>query len=319
VRVCFLLACALALPAPAQEEVVYRIGMLETTPESANRANLNAFLRGMREQGYVQGKNMVLDYRSVDGRPERFRQLAADMVRAKPHVIVTRGSDAARAARDAGSVPVVMATSADPVAAGLVTSLARPGGHVTGLTTQLSELSATRIRILRELAPKVTRVAVLQNMANPTAGRERRQVEQAAWSLGLQAMFYDVRNAEQLGLSLEAALKQGANALLINSEAVLIANRTTIIDFARKHDLPAMYSAREYTEAGGLVSYGVSYPNLYYRAASYVAKILKGAKPGELPIERPSKHSLVINIRAATAQGVAIPSPLLLRTDELIR
>jgi putative ABC transport system substrate-binding protein len=313
----FLLA--LALPASAQTDEVYRIGILEPTHAGMNRANLNSFLRGMREHGYVQGKNLVIDYRSAGGEPAQYRKLATEMVRAKPHVIVTRGSAAALAARDAGSVPVVMATSADPVAAGVVKSLRHPGGHVTGLTTQSAEVSSKRVRILKELAPQVTRVAAMLNMTNPTARREQREVERAAQAVGVQALFFDVRDADGLKRSLDAAVAEGADALLINSEAVAMANRDAIINFAWKHRLPAMYSAREYTEGGGLVSYGVNYRDLYHRAASYTAKILKGAKPGELPIERPTKFSLVINVRAATAQGHSIPSDLLLRTDELIR
>ncbi len=314
-----LLAGILALPAFAQTDEVYRIGMLENTQASANKANLSSFLQGMREQGYVQGKNMVLDYRSADGRPERFRQLAVEMVRAKPHVIVTRGPAAAPAARDPRPVPVVMATSADPVAAGVVKNLAHPGGHVTGMTQVTAELSAQRLRLLKELVPEVTRVAALLNMGNPTSMGERRQVERAARSTGLQVLFFDVRDLEGLNRSLEAAVKQSVNALLINAETVVMANRGTIIDFARRNRLPAVYAAREYVEAGGLVSYSVDYPHLYYRASSYVVKILRGANPGDLPIERPTKLSLIINIRAATAQGVAIPSQLLQRTNELIR
>jgi len=315
----FFLAAALALPASAQTDEVYRIGILEPTQASMNRANLSSFLQGMQEHGYVQGKNLVLDYRSADGRPEQYRRLAMEMVRAKPHVIVTRGSAAALAARDAGSVPVVMATSADPVAAGVVKSLQHPGGHVTGLTTQSPEVSAKRLHILKELAPQVTRVAAMLNMNNATARREQREVERAAQAVGVQVLFFDVRDADGLKRSLDAAVAQGADALLINSEAVAIANRDAIINFAWKHSLPAMYSAREYAEGGGLVSYGVNYRHLYRRAASYAAKILNGANPGELPIERPTQFNLVINVRAATAQGHPIPSDLLLRTNELIR
>jgi len=315
------LLCALALSfaASAQSDKVYRIGMLETTPASANRANLNALLQGLREAGYVQGQNVIIDYRSADGQSGRFQQLAADLVRAKVDVIVTRGSAAALAARNAGPGPVVMATSADPIAAGVVKSLAQPGGNVTGLTTLVSELAAKRIAVLKEFVPSASRIAALLNLSNSTAPAERRQLERAAKALGLQLVILDVSDAEGLSGALEEARRQGAKALLINSEAVVIANRTTIIDFARKYRMPVMYSAREYVEAGGLVAYGVNYPHLYYRAASYVVKILKGAKPGDLPIGKPTKLNLVINVRAATALGIPIPSQLLLRADELIQ
>ena len=315
------LLCALALSFAtfAQSGKVYRIGMLETTSESANRANLDAFLKGLREAGYVEGENIVIDYRSAEGRADRYPELAAELVRAKPDVIVTRGFAAARAAKNAGTIPIVMATSADPVAAGVVKSLAHPGGNVTGLTTLVSELAAKRLEVLKELAPQASRVAAMLNLANPTAVAERRQIERASKSLGLEAIILDVRDAEGLDRALEAAVQRGADALLINAEAVVMANRTTILDFARKHRLPVMYSAREYVEGGGLIAYGVSYPHLYYRAASYVDRILRGAKPGDLPIERPTKLYLVINVRAATALGIPIPSPLLLRADELIQ
>jgi len=315
-----LLALALPSVACAQSAKIHRIGMLETTSESANRANLQAFRKGLREAGYVEGENIIIDYRSVEGRADRFAELAAELVRQKPEVIVTRGFAAARAAQKAGgTMPIVMATSADPVAAGVVKSLARPGGNVTGLSTLVSELALHRIQILKELAPQVSRIAAFLNLGNPTADAERRQIERASKSLGVESIILDVRNADGLVKALEAAEKGRADALLINAESVLLANRTTILDFARRHRLPVMYAAREYVEGGGLISYGVSYPHLYYRAASYVDKILKGAKPGDLPIEKPTKMYLVINVSAATALGIPIPSPLLLRADELIR
>jgi putative ABC transport system substrate-binding protein len=310
-----LLAGVLALPAFAQPAKVYRIGMLESTSASANRGNLNAFLRGLHEAGYVEGKNIVIDYRSADGRPERFPELAAALVRAKADIIVTRGSDAALAARDAGSVPVVMATSADPVAAGVVKSFTHPGGNVTGLSTLAGEVPVKRIQVLKELVPRASRIAAMLNLAHATANVERRQIERASKELGVQAIILDVRDPEGLERAFEAARQQGADALLINSEAVVMANRKAVIDFARKHSLPVMYSAREYVEVGGLVAYGVSYQHLYYRAASYVDKILKGAKPGDLPIGRPTKLSLIINVRAAAALGIAIPSQLLLGAE----
>ena len=314
-----LLACALPLAGWAQAGTVHRIGMLETTSELANRANLEAFRKGLREAGYVESENYVIDYRSADGRADRFPQLAHELVGAGAEVVVTRGFAAARAAKEAGAAAVVMATSADPVAAGVVKSLAHPGGNVTGLTTLVSELAGQRIGILKELAPQAKRVAAMLNLGNPTAAAERRQVESAAKAHHIEALIFDVRSLEGLQRSLEAAAQKSVDALLINGEAVLLANRATILEFARRHRLPVMYAAREYVEGGGLIAYGVSYPHLYYRAASYVERILKGAKPGDLPIEKPNKMYLVINVSAATALGIPIPSKLLLRADELIR
>jgi putative ABC transport system substrate-binding protein len=315
------LLCALAVSfaAHAQSGKVYRIGMLETTAAPANRANLDAFLRGLREAGYVEGRNLIIDYRSADGRPERFPELAADLVRAKPDIIVTRGTPATLAAKAAGSIPIVMTTSADPVGGRVVPNLARPGGNVTGLTTLVSELGATRLEILRELVPPGSRIAALLNLGNPTGEGERKQIEHAARSLGLQATVLDVRDADALNRALETAREQGASALLINADAVVMANRRAIIDFAARHKLPAMYSAGEFVQEGGLMSYGVHYPQLYYRAASYVDKILKGAKAGDLPIEQPTQLSLVISLKTAKALGIAIPREVLLRADEVIR
>ena len=220
-----------AAAASAQPAKVYRIGMLETTSERANGANLEAFRKGLREAGYVEGENIVIDYRSADGRSDRYPQLAAELVRANPDVIVTRGFAAARAARNAsGTTPIVMATSADPVAAGVVKSLSRPGGNVTGLTTLVSELAARRVDVLRELAPQTSRIAALLNLSNPTADAERQQIEGACRSLGVEPIILDVRNAEGLKLALEAAARRRADALLINAEAVVLANRETILE-----------------------------------------------------------------------------------------
>jgi putative ABC transport system substrate-binding protein len=315
-----LVLAFLSVPTLAQPAKVYRIGMLEIRPADANRANLNAFRQGMREAGYVEGQNFVIDYRSADGQQNRFAQLAAELARARPDVILTRSSPAALAATKAArSIPVVMTTSADPIAYGVVRSLKRPGGNVTGLTTTIGEVVGKRLRLLKELAPQASRVAAPLNLGNPTGATERRQIESAAKSLALEVIILDVRDRAGLDHALEAALEKGANALMINAEVVVISNKQTIIDFAAKHRLPAVYASREYVDAGGLVAYGVDYTHLYYRAASYVDKILKGAKPGDLPIGKPTKLSLIINVRSATALGIAIPSQLVLRADELVQ
>ena len=318
-RVIAVLALLAATTAWAQMPKVYRIGVLETTSEAANRANLAAFRKGLREAGYVEGQNYVIDYRSAEGRADRFPQLAAELVRAKPDVIVTRGFAAARAANGAGPVPVVMASSADAVAAGVVKNLAHPGGNVTGLTIPIAEFAGRRIEVLKELAPQTRRIGVMLNLSSAPTLAERRQIESTANASGMEVVVFDVRDANALQRALDEASGQRVDALVVNSEGVLIANRDTILDFARRHRLPVMYAAREYVEAGGLIGYGVNYPNLYHRAASYVDRILKGARPGDLPIEKPTKTSLVINVSAATALGIPIPSKLLLRADELIR
>jgi putative ABC transport system substrate-binding protein len=313
-----LFAAALSFSVYAQSGKVYRIGFLETTSASANRANLEAFLRGLKEAGYIEWRNLVIDYRSADGRSDRFAELARDVVRAKPDVVVTRGTPAALAARDAGSVPVVMAAIADPVAAKVVASLARPGGHVTGLTTIVGDLHGKRLELIKELLPSVKQIGHFVNPVNPNSQMQWKEIERRAHSLGLDARVFEARNAETLNRALEAAVSQGVGALLVSVEALILANRAAIIDFAARNKLPVMYSAREFVDAGGLISYGVHYPDLYYRAASYVDRILKGAKPGDLPIEQPTKLELVINQKTAKALGITVPRQLLLRADEVI-
>jgi putative tryptophan/tyrosine transport system substrate-binding protein len=313
----FFFLLAFSFTAAAQSGRVYRIGLLETTSASANRANLEALLRGLRDAGYVEGKNLIIDYRSADGRSDRFAELAADLVRAKPDVIVTRGTPAALAAKNSG-VPVVMAAIAEPVATKVVANLARPGGNVTGLTTIVNELQGKRIELIKQLLPSAKEVGYFGNPLNPNWPRQWQEVEQNARALGLEAKFYEAKNLETLNRALEAALAQQIGALIISVEAVLSANRRVIVDFAAQHKLPVMYSTREFVDMGGLISYGVHYPDLYYRAASYVDKILKGAKPGDLPIEQPTKLELVINLKTAKALGIAVPQRLLLRADEVI-
>jgi putative ABC transport system substrate-binding protein len=315
----FLCALALSFAAFAQSGKVYRIGLLETSSASANRTNLDALLRGLREAGYVEGQNIVIDYRSVDGRSERFAELAADLVRAKPDVIITRGTAATLAARNAGSIPIVMTSSADPVGSRVVASLAKPGGNVTGLTSIVSELDAKRVEILKQLLPEAKRFAVLLNMGNPTSAGQRKTIEQAAGSLGVEPLFFDIRDPEGLHGAFDAAAKQGARAVIDDVDVVTSVNPRLVIDLAAGHKLPVIFVNRNYVEAGGFMSYGVHYPHLYHRAASYVDRILKGAKAGDLPVERPTKVEFVINLKTAKALGIAIPRELTLRADEVIQ
>ena len=317
------LICALAVSfaAFAQSGKVYRIGVLESSTASANRKNLEALLRGLREAGYIEGKNLVIDYRALggDGSLQRYQELAEDLVRAKPDVIVTRGTSATASAKKAGSIPIVMTAAANPVGAGLVASLARPGGNVTGLTSLVAEIHGKRIELIKELLPSVKRVGFAANLDNANTPGTWQQVDRAARSLGLQAQLVGARDANALALALETAHKQGVGALLINAESLMLANRRAIVDFGAKHKLPVMYSSREFMDVGGLISYGVDYPALYYRAAAFVDKILKGAKPGDLPIEQPTKFELVINLKTAKALGIQIPRELLRRADEVIQ
>jgi ABC-type uncharacterized transport system substrate-binding protein len=304
------------LLAHAQQRRVYRVGVLETVAHGANLENFERFRKGLEERGYVEGPSLVILYRSAEGRIERFAELAADLVRQKVDLILTRGTPATLAARRAsGSIPIVMAAVADPVESGLAESLKRPGGNVTGLTSATAELVPRRLELLKALAPKMTRVAAYANLANVAAAASWKEIEIAARAMGLEPMLVDVRSPEQIAPAFEEAARQGAQGLIVGIETLTQSNRSAIVELAAKHRLPAMYSAREFVEAGGLTSYGVSYPDLYYRAAGFADRILKGAAPGELPIERPAKFAFAINRRTARDLEIVIPPDLLLRAD----
>ena len=307
------------LAARAQQVAkIYRIGILETIPAARNAANLDALRKGLRDLGYVEGRNLVIEYRSADGRPERFPGLASELVRLNVDLLVTRGTPAARAAKDAtATIPVVMATMGDPRA--IVASFAQPGGNVTGVTTFSTELSAKRVQLLKELVPNFSRVGLLHNMGNPAVPPEWEETKTAARSLGLQAELLDVRSEGDLGRAFELAVRQRVDGLVIGADGLTQMHQQTIVDWVARNRLPAVYPAREFVEAGGLIAYAVNYPDLYFRFATFVDKIFKGAKPGELPVEQPTKFELVINLKTAKALGLTIPQSLLLRADEVIQ
>ena len=312
-----LLIVPLALRAQ-QAGRIYRIGVLEAIPAAQNTANLDALRKGLRELGYVEGRNLVIEYRSADGRAERFPELASELVRLKVDLIVTRGTPAATAAKSAaGAIPVVMATMGDPRA--IVTSFAHPGGNVTGLTTFSTELTAKRIELLKELVPNLSRVALLHNMGNPAAQPEWEETRTAARSLGLQAELLDVRTDSDLRRAFELAARRHVDALIVGADGLTQMHQQAIVDMAARNRLPAAYPARDFVDAGGLMAYAVNYPDLYFRFASFVDKIFKGARPGELPVEQPTKFQLVINLKAARALGLAIPQSMLVRADEVIQ
>ena len=300
-----------------QPRKVWRIGILETTSMAQNAANMDAFQRGMRELGYAEGQHFVIDYRSADGRAERFPDLAAEMLRGRVDLILTRGTPATQAARNAtASIPVVSAAIADPLM--FVPSLARPGGNITGLSSVMTDLSAKRLELLREIVPGVPKIAVLMNMSNAALLPVWQETETSARSLGLQAQLFDVRRVDDLQTAFEAAKKQRRNALIVGQDGLIQANSKHVVELAARHLLTTIYSSSEYVELGGLISYGVSYPDLYRRVASYVDKIMKGSKPGDLPIEQPTKLELVINMKTAKALGLKIPQSVLLRADRVI-
>ena len=298
---------------------VHRIGVLETISTTLNVANFYALREGLRQLGYAEGQNLVIEYRSADGRDDRFPGLARELLALKVDVIVTRGTPAAKAVKNATStVPVVMMASGDPVGVGLVTSLARPGGNITGLSAIVGELSPKRLELIREIVPGLARIAVLANTSNDAVRRDWARIETAARSLGVQSQLLDLRESDALGPTFDDASARRADALVVVIDAITQANQQRIVDLAMKHRLPAIYSSREFVDAGGLISYGVSYPDLYRRAAAYVDKILKGTKPADLPVEQPTKLELVINLKTAMALGLTVPPTLLARADEVI-
>jgi len=308
------------LAAEAQQTgKVWRIGVLETTSVALNAANLEAFRQGLRELGYVERQNYAIEYRSADGRPERFPDLAAELVRLKVDLILTRGTPAALAAKSASqTIPVVMAASGDPVGSGLVASLGRPGGNVTGLSLFNVEIYAKRVELLRELVPRLTRIAGLFNMSNPVLPLQWKEVERAARSLGIQPQLLDVRRPEDLQRLFDAAAKQRAQALIVGLDGVTQGNLRPIAELAAKQRLPSMYAEKAYAAVGGLITYGASDFHMYQRAATFVDRIFKGAKPADLPVEQPTKFELVINLKTAKALGLTIPQSLLIRADQII-
>ncbi|HEX6775451.1 MAG TPA: ABC transporter substrate-binding protein [Methylomirabilota bacterium] len=314
-----LAAGLLAAPAAEAQPTgkVYRIGMLERTPAATNAANLDGFRQGLRELGYVEGKNLVIEYRSADGHDERFLTLAAELVRLKPDLILTRGTTAALAAKNTTvTIPVVILGVGDPVGQGIVASLAHPAGNITGLSAVVTELYAKRVQLLRDLVPRAGRIAALFNMSNPALPSQWKEVEVAARSLGLQSQLLDVRKPEDLVPAFDAAIRHRADGLVVGLETLTLTNQQLIVDLAARHRLPAMYASTEF--AGGLVIYGVNYPDHYRRAASFADKIFKGAKPADLPVEQPTKFELVINLKTAKALGLTVPSSVLGRADEVI-
>jgi putative ABC transport system substrate-binding protein len=313
-----LLAAPLAAEAQ-QATKVTTIGYLSGPSLSANAARIEAFRQGLRELSYVEGKNIVIEWRSADGKLDRLPALAAELVRLKVAVIVTSGGALTRRAKEATStIPIVMTNDPDPVGDGFVASLARPGGNITGLSTFAPELSGKRLEILREVVPKLSRVAVLGSSTATGYAQTLKEIEPAAKAFKMQLQFIDVLHAKHMEAAFRAASEGRAQGVLTLNSATLGSQRAQIVELAIKERLPVMYHQNDFVEAGGLMFYGVNVPDLSRRAASYVDKILKGAKPADLPIERPTKFELVINLKAAKVLGLTIPQSLLQRADQVI-
>jgi putative tryptophan/tyrosine transport system substrate-binding protein len=298
---------------------IWRIGMLDTASRELNSANMDVFLEKLREYGYVEGKNLIIDYRSAGGRNERLPELVSQLIGLNPDVVVLRGTPEALAVKKATStIPVVMSAVVDPVGIGVAASLPRPGGNFTGMSSVVWELEAKRLGILKEVVPGMKRMAVLGDHSNPAAEREWQQVQIAARSLMIDALPFDVRSAADVSHAFDVAVSEKLDALRVGVDGTTRPNRQLIIDLAAIHKLPAIYSAREFVDAGGLFAYALSYVDLYRRAASLVEKIFKGAKPSELPIERPTKFELVLNLNTARALGLTFPPGVLAIADEVI-
>ena len=319
-----LVAClgplGLPRPADAQQSVSpRRIGVLLAafSPESKEA---QAFRQGLRDAGYVEGRDVVIEWRSADGDYARLPALAADLVQRKVDVIFADTTLATRAVKRATStIPIVFALPADPVGSGLVASLAHPGGNVTGLSTMLTDLAAKQLQLLQEAVPRLTRVAVLWNPDQLWHAKAIEELKAVAPSLSIQLMFVGARTPEEIGQAFSAISRTQAKALFLLEAPFFSSHRTTLLKLASKARLPGIYSERKWVDEGALMSYGATYVDQFRRAAGYVDKILKGAKPSDLPIEEPTKFELVVNLKTAKALGIAIPQSILLQADEVIR
>ena len=313
-----LLAAPLAAKAQGPAKAP-RIGFLSPLSLTAD-TRLEAFLQGLRELGYVDGQTIAIEFRFAEGKSERLPALAAELVRLKVDVIVATAQASTEAAKRAtGTIPIVFAVVGDPVAAGLVSSLARPGGNITGLASAAPEVVGKQLELLKEVAPRISRVAILKNPNNPGHSVVLRQAEDAARALGMHLQVLEARNPSEIDAAFAAMRSQRAGGVLVVRDALVLAQRTQIAALTAKSRLPAVYGFRENVEAGGLMAYGASVSAMYRRAATYVDKILKGAKPGDLPVEQPTKFELIVNLKTAKALGLTIPPSLLARADEVIQ
>jgi putative ABC transport system substrate-binding protein len=310
---------AVPLTAYAQQQAkIPRIGYLSPRPGPSFYDE--AFRKGLGDLGYAEGQNIAIEYRWANWNPDRLAAFAADLVRLKMEVIVSTGGGApALAAKDATRVIPIVFIAGDPVGIGLVPSLSRPGGNLTGINNSTSELNAKRLDLLKQAVPWASRVGVLANPGPPAYRPARKDMEEAAQPLGMRLHIREVRSPNELENAFSVMAKDRIDALLVVSDAMLFAQRGRIVDFAAKARLPGIYEWREFAEAGGLMSYGTDLAEIYRRASTYVDKILKGAKPADLPIEQPTKFELVINLKTAKALGLTVPQSILIRADEVIR
>jgi putative ABC transport system substrate-binding protein len=303
-----------------QPTKIPRIGYLSVRSLSSVVDRREAFRQGLRELGYVDGKNVIIEWRSAEGKLDRLPTLAADLVRLKVDVIVTTGPTATRPAKEATStIPIVMTQDIDPVGTGFVASLARPGGNITGLSSLAPEISGKQLELLRESVPRLSRVAVLWASSNPGNARQLEEMERTARAFGVKLQFLDILGPKDIQIAFRAASKERADAVLVLQNGVAAAHRTEIAELAIKSRLPAIYPRLEFVEDGGLMSYGASFTDMDRRAATYVDKILKGRTPADLPVEQPMKFEFIVNLKAAKQIGLTIPPNVLVRADKVIK
>jgi len=312
---------ALSDSAEAQQpSKIPRIGLIAGQSRSISRPNDDGFRQGLRDRGYIEDKNIVVDYRYGEGREDLLHDFAADLVRLKVDIIVTASTVAAIAAKQlSGTIPIVLAGVGDPIATGLVASLARPGANVTGLSSLSPELSTKQLDLIREIVPKVIRVAVLYDPRNPVNKPVLKEIEVTATAFRIQLVRLEVQGPEDYDSAFTTAAQKRIGALLVRRDPINQTYQTRIVSLAERNKLPAIYPIRQYVEFGGLMSYGIDSPDLYRRAATYVDKILKGRKPADLPVEQPTKFEFIINLKAAKQIGLTIPPNVLARADKVIR
>jgi putative ABC transport system substrate-binding protein len=299
---------------------VPRIAYLSGVPVTALTSRIEAFRQGLRELGYVEAKNIVIEWRSADAKLDRLPELAAELVRLKVEVIVSPGPPVTLALKKATqTIPIVMAADTDPVGNGFVNSLARPGGNITGSGTLAPEMAGKQLEILKEIVPKLSRIAIIGNSTNPGDALALRETVIAGGAADVYLKYLDIQTSKDIEPALRIAGRSQADALLVLGNPAINAQRKQVIDLAAKQRLPATYNRPEFVEAGGLMYYGTNYNDLFRRAATYVDKILKGAKPADLPVEQPTKFDFVINLKTAKQIGLTIPPNLLARADRVIR
>ena len=317
---CSLLLAPCFAAEAQQPAKIPRIGYLNASSASSASSRVEAFRRGMHELGYVEGKNVVIEYRFAEGNLDRLRQLTAELVQLKVDIIVSGGPTVTRPAKEATStIPIVMGFDDDPVGAGFVASLARPGGNITGLSTLAPEISGKQLEILKEIVTKLSRVAVLGSSTRSATSLSLKEMELAAAVLKVQLQYLDIRDANDIETAFAAASKGRADAIVVLGSPVLNLRRTLIADLAVKNRMPGVYAQPEFIDAGGLMYYGASFTDIFQRAATYVDKILKDAKPADLPVEQPTKFEFVTNLKAAKQIGLTIPPNVLVRADRVIR